>query len=162
MSIKLRCMTAVYLMKDNRFLLLYREGGKVVNHVYTGSAGGHFEKDELGNPLACILREMKEEIGVTEDMVENLSLRYVASRYADGEIRQNFYYFADLSADISDSICSNEGTLRWVDFEDALSLEMPFCAKFAIAHYLNIGRYDNHLYGGMASQTDLVFVPMDQ
>ena len=162
MSIKLRNMTAVYLMKDNQFLLLYRQGGKVVNEVYTGTAGGHFEKDELGDPTACLLREMKEEIGLTEDMVENLKLRYVAARYTKGEIRQNFYYFAEISAETAEVIASNEGALRWVNFEDALNLEMPFCAKFAIEHYLKIGRYDDLLYGGMATQTDLVFAPMSE
>lgn len=162
MNIKLRNMTAVYLMRGEQFLLLYRQGGKVVNEVYTGTAGGHFEKDELGNPTACLLREMKEEIGLDADQVENLKLRYVAARCTKGEIRQNFYYFAEVSQDVAESITSNEGILRWVDFADALNLEMPFCAKFAIEHYLKIGRYDDRLYGGMATQTDLVFVPMDE
>ena len=154
-------MTAVYLVQGERFLLLYRQGGKVVNQVYTGTAGGHFEKDELGDPYACILREMEEEIGLTEADVENLQLRYVAARYTKGEIRQNFYYFANLPIDAPE-IVSNEGSLCWVDFKDALSLEMPFCAKFAIEHYLKIGRYDSRLYGGCATQDGLTFYPMDE
>lgn len=161
MSIKLRNMTAVYLVQGERFLLLYRQGGKVVNQVYTGTAGGHFEKDELGDPYACILREMEEEIGLTEADVQNLQLRYVAARYTKGEIRQNFYYFAELPAD-APAICSNEGVLRWVDFAEAADLEMPFCAKFAIEHYLKIGRYDSRLYGGCATQDGLTFYPMDE
>ena len=42
MSGILRNMTAIYLLKNNKILLLYREGGRVVNNVWTGSAGGHF------------------------------------------------------------------------------------------------------------------------
>ena len=121
MSVKLRLMTAVYLMKDNRFLLLYRQGGKVVNNVYTGSAGGHLEEGEIHDPRACVLREIREELSLTEEQIEDLELRYIALRYTKGEIRQNFYYFAKLSSDAPEEISSNEGILRWVDFEEALS-----------------------------------------
>lgn len=160
MSIVLRMMTAVYLMKDNRFLLLYRQGGRVVNNVYTGSAGGHLEENEMGDPRACVLREMREELSLGEEQIEHLELRYVALRYTNGEIRQNFYYFAELKEDVGE-ILSNEGVLRWVEFDEAVSLEMPFCAKFAIEHYLQIGRYDHRLYGGTATETALKFAPMD-
>lgn len=44
---KLRNMTAIYLIKDDKVLLLFRQGGRVVNNVCTGSAGGHFEDFEL-------------------------------------------------------------------------------------------------------------------
>ena len=33
---KLRNMTAVYLVKDDKVLLLFRQGGKVVSDVWTG------------------------------------------------------------------------------------------------------------------------------
>ena len=39
---KLRNMTSVYLSKGERMLLLFRQGGRVVNNVWVGSAGGHF------------------------------------------------------------------------------------------------------------------------
>lgn len=61
---KLRNMTAIYLMKGDKILLLYRQGGSVVNNVWIGSAGGHFEKEELNDAESCILREMKEELGL--------------------------------------------------------------------------------------------------
>ena len=44
---KLRNMTAIYLLKGDKILLLFRQGGRVVNNVWTGSAGGHFEEFEL-------------------------------------------------------------------------------------------------------------------
>ena len=109
---------AAPLLGAKRFLLLYREGGKVINNVYIGSAGGHFEANELNKPEICVLREMKEEIGVTSDMIENLALRYVVLRNVDGEIRQNYYFFADLKDEYTDELQSNEGTLRWVDFDE--------------------------------------------
>ena len=51
---KLRCMTSVYLSKNNKMLLLYRQGSSVVNNLWIGSAGGHFEKDELNDSGACV------------------------------------------------------------------------------------------------------------
>ena len=49
MNGKLRNMTSLYLKKDDSLLLLYRIGSKVIDPSYTGSAGGHFEKDELND-----------------------------------------------------------------------------------------------------------------
>lgn len=49
MNGKLRNMTTVYITKKDKVLLLYREGGRVVNNVWTGSAGGHFEEYELNS-----------------------------------------------------------------------------------------------------------------
>ena len=65
----LRNMTAIYLLKGDRILLLYRQGGKVVNNVWTASAGGHFEKDELNDAKACAIRELKES--VDENLISN-------------------------------------------------------------------------------------------
>lgn len=64
---RLRNMTSIYLFKDNKVLLLYRQGSRVVNNLWTGSAGGHFEEFELNDAKAAVLRELNEEIGITED-----------------------------------------------------------------------------------------------
>ena len=72
---KLRNMTAIYLMQGDKMLLLYRQGSKVVSNMWIGAAGGHFEENELNNPKACVLRELKEELGITEDMLRDLKLR---------------------------------------------------------------------------------------
>lgn len=61
---KLRNMTSVYLSKGERMLLLFRQGGRVVNNVWVGSAGGHFEEYELNDARACVLRELEEELGI--------------------------------------------------------------------------------------------------
>lgn len=36
----LRNMASVYISKGNKMLLLYRQGSRVVNDVWAGSAGG--------------------------------------------------------------------------------------------------------------------------
>jgi len=85
----LRNMASIYISKGNKMLLLYRQGGRVVNDVWVGSAGGYFEEYELNDAKACVLRELKEELGITEKEIENLCLRYVTLRRSNGEIRQN-------------------------------------------------------------------------
>ena len=66
---KLRNMTSIYLYdrQKEEILMLYRIGSKVVKESYIGTAGGHFEKDELNDAKKCVLRELKEETGLTED-----------------------------------------------------------------------------------------------
>ena len=74
---KLRNMTSVYLTGEQGILCLYRIGSRVANNKYIGSAGGHFEKEELNDARACILREMGEELGITEADVDDLRMRYI-------------------------------------------------------------------------------------
>ena len=69
---KLRNMTGIYLLKGDKILLLYRQGGKVVNNVWTASAGGHFEKDELNDAQACVIRELQEELGLCAEEVKDM------------------------------------------------------------------------------------------
>lgn len=51
----LRNMTTIYIIFKNKMLLLYRVGSRVVQPSWCG-IGGHFEKGELNNPKACVLR----------------------------------------------------------------------------------------------------------
>ena len=37
----------IYISKQDKMLLLYRQGGRVVNDIWVGSAGGHFEANEI-------------------------------------------------------------------------------------------------------------------
>ena len=88
-------MTSVYLLRGEKVLLLYRQGGRVVNNVWTGSAGGHFESYELNDAKACVQRELYEELGLGAEDIEDLALRYITLRRIKGEIRQNYYFFAN-------------------------------------------------------------------
>lgn len=158
MSVKLRNMTSIYLVDDAGILCLYRMGSRVANNLYIGSAGGHFEEDELNDPKKCVLREMKEELGMTEEDVEGLRLRYITHRLKNGEIRQNYYFFARLREKIE--LESTEGRLEWVRYEDVPKLDMPVSAKHMILHYLVEGRYNDTLYAGITEESGTGFVPM--
>ncbi|MCH5264516.1 MAG: NUDIX domain-containing protein [Lachnospiraceae bacterium] len=153
---KLRNMASLYLYTDSKMLFLYRIGSRVVADSYTGSAGGHFEKEELNDARACVLRELYEETGLKEDDLENLTLRYITLRLKNQEIRQNYYFFAKIK-DMAKEITSNEGKLRWVEKSQAMELDMPFTAEYVIKHYLETGQNTDCLYGGIATEQGVVF-----
>lgn len=162
MNGKLRNMTSIYLLREDQMLLLYRQGGKVVNHVWVGSAGGHFEKDELNDAKACVLREMREEIGIGADDITSLSLRYVTLRRTGGEIRQNYYFFANLKDAVDGHITSNEGICKWFSIGEIEKLEMLYTAKYVVKHYCEIGRFTSELYAGISNGDKVEFVTMPE
>ena len=155
----LRPMTAIYLTCGEKILLLYRIGSRVVGNSYTGAAGGHIEAEEYRDPRACVLRELQEETGLTEDALDHLALRYITMRSKNGEIRQNYYYFAELKAgfDVNDS---NEGRLEWHDMNALEHLPMPVTARHVVDHYLATGRFTDVIYGGITTAGGPVFAEM--
>ena len=161
MESKLRNMTSIYLRRDDKFLLLYRMGSKVIGNSYTGTAGGHMEESELNNPRACVLRELEEETGLTERDVENLQFRYITLRLKNGEVRQNYYFFGELAAHVDvDALTSNEGELQWFDISEVENLNMPHSAKYMILHYIKTGQYTNCLYGGNTTENGVEFTEL--
>lgn len=154
---KLRNMTAIYLLKGDRILLLYRQGGRVVSNVWTGSAGGHFEKEELNDAKACVLRELREELGLQPEDVEGLAFRYVTLRSTKGEIRQNYYFFAELKESVDENLVSNEGVCKWFSIDEIASLEMPFTAKYVVEHFCKEGRFTDNVYVGVTNSDGVNF-----
>ena len=149
-------MTAIYIRKGTKYLLLYRIGSQVVPPSWCG-IGGHFEKDELNEPKKAALREMTEEIGLSEHNLSNMSLRYMTLRRKNGEIRQNYYYFADLRDDIEIDMNCDEGELKWVETSDLPYEEMPYTAKYIIRHYMKIGKNTDAIYAGIATDESVIF-----
>jgi len=160
MNPKLRNMTSLYLVREDAILCLYRIGSRVANNKYIGSCGGHFEEAELNDPRKCILREMQEELGLSEADLEGLSLRYITHRLAGGEIRQNYYFFARLKGERE--LSSNEGTLRWIPFDEIPSLNMPVSARHMILHYLETGRFTDRIYAGITREQGTYFTALTE
>lgn len=153
-----RNMVSLFLTRGSRMLLLYREGGRVVNHVWVAACGGHMEKDELNRARAAALREMQEELGLTEKDVGEVLLRYITLRNTGKEIRQNYYFFAELKTE--KALSSNEGQLQWFGEEAALQLPMPHSAKAVLAHYCREGKKNNTLYGCISDGQQAHIIPL--
>lgn len=145
MNGKLRNMATIYIKKDNKMLLLDRIGSRVVKRSWCG-VGGHFERDELNDAKAAVLREMNEEIGLTKKDLDNLELRYIALRLVKKELRINYYFFADLKDNAKINYKCNEGKLEWVDFAEVNSRKMPYTAQRVMAHYLKTGINTSDFY----------------
>ncbi len=157
---KLRNMTSLYLVDDTGVLCLYRIGSRVANNRYVGSAGGHFENEELNDARSCVLREAKEELGLRESELEGLALRYITYRLKNGEIRQNYYFFARLKE--KRELCSTEGILKWVPFGQTADLHMPVSAYHMLQHYVGVGRFTDQLYAGITEAGGTNFVAMTE
>lgn len=159
---KLRNMASIYITNADKMLLLFRQGGRVINDVWVGSAGGHFEDFELNDAKACVLRELEEELGLKGNEIKNLALRYVTLRRVKGEIRQNYYFFAELNNGVNECLISNEGICQWFAYSELPTLDMPFTAKYVIEHYLHVGHKTDELYGGVADGKTVVFIKMPE
>lgn len=155
-------MTALYLISGDRMLLLYRIGSRVLKTPVWCGVGGHFEKGELNDARAAVLREVREEIGLQERDLEELRLRYITLRRKNGEIRQNYYFFARLAQGAVLSDACDEGVLEWVPFDEVCDRAMPHTAGFVVKHYLETGRYQDTLYCCVADGQSAQFLALEE
>ena len=62
---------------------------------------------------------MEEELGIKEDDIEGLKLKYITLRFTKGEIRQNYYFFADLKENVNNIIGhKKENILKLKEYYD--------------------------------------------
>ena len=74
-----------------------------------------------------------------------------------GEIRQNYYFFAELKESVDENLSSNEGQCQWFSLDEISSLEMPFSAKYVVEHFCKFGKFTNTLYVGVTSAEEVTF-----
>lgn len=159
MNGKLRNMATIYIKKDDKFLLLDRIGSKVVNRSWCG-VGGHFEPDEVNDAKEAVLRKMNEEIGLTENDLDNLDLRYIALRLVNDELRINYYFFADLKDGERINYDCDEGILEWVSFAEVNERKMPYTAQRVMTHYLETGINTSDFYSVTVDDENVNIIPM--
>lgn len=109
--------TLCYIVKDGKVLMLHRVKKKNdINHDKWIGIGGKFEPEEA--PEECILREAKEETGLT---LTSWRCRGVVTFLQEGGEGEYMYLFTadDFTGEL---IECDEGDLQWVSMEflDAL------------------------------------------
>ena len=111
--------TLCYIEKDDSYLMLHRVRKKHdVNKDKWIGIGGHFEENE--SPEECLLREAKEETGLT---LTNWSFRGIVTFISEGwDTEYMCLYTADGYE--GEMIPCNEGVLEWVKKEDLLKLNL--------------------------------------
>lgn len=103
--------TLCYIEKDNQYLMLHRvKKEKDVNRDKWIGVGGHFEPEE--SPEECLLREVKEETGLTLTSWKFCGIvTFVATQW--DTVEYMCLYKADgFTGELTDC---NEGNLVWVD-----------------------------------------------
>ena len=111
--------TLCYIEKGDSYLMLHRVSKKHdVNKDKWIGIGGHFEENE--SPEECLLREAKEETGLT---LPSWKFRGIVTFISEG---WNTEYMCLYTADgyEGEIIPCNEGVLEWIRKEDLLKLNL--------------------------------------
>lgn len=111
--------TLCYIEQDGKYLMMHRIKKKNdINQEKWIGIGGHFEPDE--SPEECLLREAKEETGLT---LTSYRFRGLVTFLSD---RWETEYMCLYTADDYEGelIDCNEGELVWVDKEDVMNLNL--------------------------------------
>ena len=111
--------TLCYIEKDGCYLMMHRiKKEKDVNQGKWIGVGGHFEPGE--SPEECLLRETKEETGLT---LTSWKFRGIVTFIAEGWPSEYMCLFtADgFTGELSEC---GEGVLKWVKKEDVFQLNL--------------------------------------
>lgn len=116
---KSQLTTLCYIQKNDSYLMLHRVTKKNdINKDKWIGVGGHFEKGE--SPEDCLLREVKEETGLTLD---SFDFRGIVTFVYNDEPAEYMHLFT--SKNFSGTLIDcDEGKLEWVSFEKINSLEL--------------------------------------
>jgi 8-oxo-dGTP diphosphatase len=116
---KSKLTTLCYIEKDGAYLMLHRVSKKKdVNKDKWIGIGGHFEEGE--SPEECLLREAKEETGLT---LTSYRFRGIVTFTEEGWGTEYMCLYTADSYEGTMTAC-DEGTLEWVKKEDVLKLNL--------------------------------------
>ena len=116
--------TLCYIENETQYLMLHRVTKKQdVNKDKWIGVGGHFERHE--SPEDCLLREVKEETGLTLTSYRFSGIVTFSFSSGDGSFSETEYmclYTADGYE--GELISCDEGVLEWVEKKDLFSLHL--------------------------------------
>ena len=102
--------TLCYLEKDDSYLMLHRVSKKNdINKDKWIGIGGHFQVNE--SPEDCLLREAKEETGLT---LTSYRFRGIVTFITDGLEEAEYMHLYTADGFEGEMIECDEGTLEWV------------------------------------------------
>lgn len=114
----LKKTTLCYIEQDNQYLMLYRNKKKNdANHGKWIGIGGHMDAEETADE--CILREVKEETGLTLKKFQLCGKLYF---YIDDLTEMSYLYKAtEFEGNLMEC---DEGDLKWISKDDILGLNL--------------------------------------
>jgi 8-oxo-dGTP diphosphatase len=108
-----------YIEKDDAYLMLHRvKKENDLNHDKWVGVGGKFEQDET--PEECLLREVKEETGLTLTAYRFRGIVTFLSDEWEGEY-MHLYTATEYTGEMTEC---NEGNLEWVPKEEIEKLHI--------------------------------------
>lgn len=111
--------TLCYIERDGKYLMMHRvKKEHDINKDKWVGIGGHFEADE--SPEECLLREAREETGLTlTEYKQRGIITFMSDRW------QTEYMFLYTASAYEGEIGEcNEGTLEWIDKEKVYELPL--------------------------------------
>lgn len=116
---KSQLTTLCYIEENDSYLMLHRTvKANDENHDKWIGVGGHFEGNE--SPEECLLREVKEETGLT---LNDWSFRGIVTFISDDHPAEYMHLFT--SSNFTGKLCPcNEGDLEWVKKSEISSLNL--------------------------------------
>lgn len=104
--------TLCYIEKDGKYLMLHRtKKKKDINKDKWLGIGGKFEEEE--SPEECIIREVKEETGLT---LKEYQLRGIVT-YVSNKWETEYMYVFTATKFEGNLIECDEGDLKWIEKE---------------------------------------------
>ena len=112
--------TLCYIEKDNCYLMLHRVSKKNdINKDKWIGIGGHFLQNE--SPEECLLREAKEETGLT---LTSYKFRGIVTFITDGLEEAEYMHLYTADNFEGELISCDEGTLEWIPKKNIYNLNL--------------------------------------
>lgn len=112
--------TLCYIEKDDCYLMLHRVSKKNdINKDKWIGVGGHFQVNE--SPEDCLLREVKEETGLT---LTSYQFRGIVTFITDRLDEAEYMHLYTADGFEGELISCDEGTLEWVPKKDIYQLNL--------------------------------------
>ena len=123
METKSKLTTLCYIEKDEKYLILHRVLKKNdINKDKWIGVGGHFEKGE--SPEDCLLREVKEETGLTLTSYQFRGIITFTFSSQGKETDTEYMCLYTANGYEGELISCSEGNLEWVNKKDVFSLKL--------------------------------------
>lgn len=123
METKSKLTTLCYIEKNEKYLMLHRVLKKNdINKDKWIGVGGHFEKGE--SPEDCLLREVKEETGLTLTSYQFRGIITFTFSSQGKETDTEYMCLYTANGYEGELISCSEGNLEWVNKKDVFSLKL--------------------------------------
>lgn len=123
METKSKLTTLCYIEKDEKYLMLHRVLKKNdINKDKWIGVGGHFEKGE--SPEDCLLREVKEETGLTLTSYQFRGIITFTFSSQGKETDTEYMCLYTANGYEGELVSCSEGNLEWVNKKDVFSLKL--------------------------------------